>query len=120
MSSDACMIRVEGEEDICVYPSEPVLRLLGKEHTLLIIGLLGNRGGARFNEIAREIGGVRPNLLSMRLRELEELGLVGRRVVDSRPPGTEYFLTEAGRELRRLLIPLFKWLESRGEEVQKM
>ncbi|MGC8772915.1 MAG: winged helix-turn-helix transcriptional regulator [Conexivisphaera sp.] len=110
MSEDACMI-VTDEGEICVYPSEGVLRLLGKEYTILIIGLLGNRGSARFNEISRSVGNPRPNLLSIRLRELEEAGLVERRVVQSRPPGGEYSLTERGRELRRLLIPIFRWLE---------
>jgi len=113
VSDDACMISTE-EGEICVYPSEDVLRLLGKEYTILVIGLLGNRGGAGFNEISRNVGNPRPNLLSIRLRELEDAGLVARRVVGSRPPRVEYSLTERGRELRRLLVPIFRWLEEQS------
>jgi len=104
------MIDVDGAR-VCLYPSEMTIRLLGKEYTILIVGLLGNRGKSGFNEIARSVGGPRPNLLSHRLRELEAAGLVERRVVRSRPVAVVYSLTDRGRELRSLLLPLFKWLE---------
>jgi DNA-binding HxlR family transcriptional regulator len=111
MSESACMIDVDGRR-ICLYPSEPIIRLLGKEYTILILGLLGNTGKAGFNEIARNVGNPRPNLLSHRLHELEEVGLVARNVVHSKPITVEYSLTAMGTELRNILIPLFKWLES--------
>ncbi|MGC8558150.1 MAG: winged helix-turn-helix transcriptional regulator [Nitrososphaeria archaeon] len=104
------MIDVEGRR-VCLYPSEPIIRLVGKEYTILIVGFLGNTGKARFNEIARNVGNPRPNLLSHRLHEMEEAGLILRGVLHSKPVSVEYSLTDKGRELRRLLIPLFEWLE---------
>lgn len=105
------MINAEGGS-ICIYPSQGVLRLLGKEYTLLIIGLLGNEGGGvGFNEISRSIGNPKPSVLSARLKEMEAAGLVVRRVENTRPVSVKYSLSRKGMELRRLLIPIFKWLE---------
>ncbi len=108
-----------GRGEICIYPSQKILRLLGKEYTLLIIGLLGNvEEGIGFNEMARSIGNPRPSVLSTRLKEMEEAGgLVTRMVKNTRPVTVNYALSEKGRELRRLLIPLFRWLEKNEEGV---
>ncbi|MGC8600453.1 MAG: winged helix-turn-helix transcriptional regulator [Nitrososphaeria archaeon] len=111
MSKKACMI-VYGDREICIYPAQKIMRVLGKEYTLLIIGLLGNKEKSGFNEIARNVGNPRPNLLSKRLKELEEAGLVSRRVIPGIPVNTEYSLTEKGKKLRDLLIPVFEWIES--------
>jgi DNA-binding HxlR family transcriptional regulator len=49
---------------------------------------------------------VPPTTLSARLEELAEAGVLVRRVVDSRPPRTEYALTEKGSRLSALLDAL--------------
>ncbi len=110
MSEKACMIS-DGQNAICLYPSQETLKVLGKQYTLLIIGLLGNKGASGFNEILKSVGSPRANLLSMRMKELESLGLVSRRVTVDRPLRVEYSLTEKGVQLRELLIPVFRWLE---------
>ncbi|MCL2726626.1 MAG: helix-turn-helix transcriptional regulator [Polyangiaceae bacterium] len=54
----------------------------------------------RFGELRRDIPGISARILSLRLRELEERGLVVRRaLVGSSPPSAEYVLTDLGREL---------------------
>ena len=111
MSETACMIEAGGKQ-ICVYPSEAIIKILGKQYTLLIIGLLGNNGKSGFNEIARSVGNPRPNLLSHRLRELEEAGLVSKTVTVEKGLRVDYYLTKKGNELRKLLIPIFEWLEA--------
>jgi DNA-binding HxlR family transcriptional regulator len=105
------MIEVNGKK-VCLYPSEKIIKLLGKEYTILIVGLLGNREKSSFNEIAKSVGNPSPNLLSHRLHEMEEAGLILRDVVNTRPVSVKYSLTKRGRELRGLLIPVFKWLET--------
>ena len=110
MSELACMIEAD-DKKICIYPSEKIVKLLGKEYTILIIVLLGNRKKARFNEIAKNLGNPSPNLLSYRLQEMEEAGLVLRNIVETKPITVEYSLTEKGWELRKLLIPIFEWIE---------
>ena len=45
-------------------------------------------------------------VLAQRLSELEEAGILERRVIDARPPRVEYRLTDAGRRLRALVRAL--------------
>jgi DNA-binding HxlR family transcriptional regulator len=53
----------------------------------------------RFGELRHDIPRISARVLSARLRELEEKGVVDRRVVPTSPPSVEYELTELGREL---------------------
>jgi len=106
----ACMI-IHDMREICILPSEAVLRLIGKKYTLLIIGLLGNEKSMHFNQVMRSVGATRSNLISQRFKELEKAGLVERKITNTRPVGVEYSLTERGQELRAKLIPLFDWIE---------
>lgn len=73
-------------------------------------------GSSRFNDLRRGVPKMSPSLLSRRLRELEEAGIVTRRSVPDHPEIQEYHLTEAGRELRPVIEAFGfwgqKWLES--------
>jgi DNA-binding HxlR family transcriptional regulator len=111
IADEACMI-LHQEGRICLFPSEPFLRIIGKKYTILIIGLLGNEKTMSFNKIRKSIGNPRANLLSQRFKEMEELGLIERRVISTRPISVEYSLTEKGARLRENLIPLFRWIEA--------
>ena len=53
----------------------------------------------RFNELKQAVGEIPPRTLAQRLVELEEAGVLERRVVDARPPLVEYRLTDEGRRL---------------------
>ena len=57
-------------------------------------------GATRFNEFKQSIGAIPPGTLAQRLVELEEAGVLERRVLDARPPRVEYRLTEEGRRLK--------------------
>lgn len=56
-------------------------------------------GPRRFGELRRDIPRISSRVLSARLRELQERGVIVRHVVDSSPPSVEYELTELGHEL---------------------
>ena len=58
------------------------------------------RGAVRFNEFRQAVGAIPPRTLAQRLVELEEAGMLERRVVDARPPRVEYRLTDEGRRLK--------------------
>ena len=79
--------------------------LLGRRYALAIV-YASRSGATRFNEFKQVLGPVPPTTLSARLDELAEAGIFERRVVDSRPPRTEYALTEKGRCLSALLDAL--------------
>jgi DNA-binding HxlR family transcriptional regulator len=79
--------------------------LLGRRYALAIV-YASRSGATRFNEFRQVLGPVPPTTLSARLDELAEAGVFERRVIDSKPPRTEYALTEKGRRLSALLDAL--------------
>jgi DNA-binding HxlR family transcriptional regulator len=76
-----------------------VFRLVGKRWTLPILAAL-MYGPVRFSEIGRSVPGLSERVMSERLQELCEAGLVERQVVAGPPLGTSYRLTESGEHLR--------------------
>jgi DNA-binding HxlR family transcriptional regulator len=78
---------------------------LGRRHALAIV-YASRTGATRFNEFRQVLGPVPPTTLSARLDDLAEAGILERRVIDSRPPRTEYTLTEKGGRLAALLDAL--------------
>jgi DNA-binding HxlR family transcriptional regulator len=76
-----------------------VLRLVGKRWTLAILAALMH-GPARFSELARAVPGLSERVMSERLQELCEAGLIAREAEPGPPPGTRYQLTPLGERLR--------------------
>src|SRR5919206_136854 len=76
------------------------LDLLGERWTLLIVRDL-LRGRRRFQDLIESLPGIAPNVLSDRLKLLEECGIVSRRFYSEHPPRAEYVLTDKGGELGR-------------------
>jgi DNA-binding HxlR family transcriptional regulator len=58
-----------------------------------------HNGAVRFGEFSQSVEGISPRVLSERLRELEQEGLISRTVLPTSPPSVEYRLTEKGRRL---------------------
>ena len=73
---------------------------------MLAIVYTAHGGAIRFNEFKRTLEGIPPRTLAQRLQELEDAGILERRVIDDRPPRVEYRLTPAGRRLRALVRAL--------------
>jgi DNA-binding HxlR family transcriptional regulator len=65
---------------------------------------------ARFQEIKKALGEISARVLSLKLTRLENLGLVRRRVLDTKPPGVEYSLTDKGLQAAKLGEPVFLYL----------
>src|ERR687897_2279088 len=76
--------------------------------TLLLIRDLAE-GSARFCELERSPEGISPRTLSLRLRALEEEGIVARHTFPEVPPRVEYALTEKGRALVPLIEDMRKY-----------
>ena len=104
----ACVIR-EGGQEYCIYPLDDVLAALGKKWALFVIAVLGNERRTRFNDLLGQLRGISPRTLTDRLRELESLRLVDRRVFPEVPLRVEYGLAEEGRRMRTALIPFLQW-----------
>jgi DNA-binding HxlR family transcriptional regulator len=69
-------------------------------------------GRCRFGELERSLEGISPRTLSLRLRSLEEEGIVARQTFPEVPPRVEYELTEKGRAL----VPIIESMRSYGTE----
>lgn len=89
-------------------PVVKAIRVLEKKWTLLILRELG-RSRRRFCELQEAIGNPNSATLTERLKELEEEGIVARRVVRATPPWVEYSLTPKGEALRQMLHCLEQW-----------
>src|SRR5882757_9062791 len=79
--------------------------------TLLVIRDLA-AGRSRFCELERSLQGISPRTLSLRLRALEEEGVVARQTFPEVPPRVEYALTEKGRAL----VPLIEDMRAYGRQ----
>lgn len=77
--------------------------------TLLLIRDLA-AGSTRFCEFERSLAGISPRTLSLRLRALEEEGIVERQTFGEVPPRVEYALTEKGRAL----VPIIEDMRTYG------
>jgi DNA-binding HxlR family transcriptional regulator len=84
------------------------LATVGDRWTLLIVATL-LEGSRRFGELQEELEGIAPNVLSSRLSQLEEEGLVVAEPYCERPPRYVYELTEPGRALSGALRLLAHW-----------
>lgn len=84
------------------------LDVLGDRWTLLVVRDL-LRGRGKFQEFTESLPGIAPNILSDRLKQLEEGGIVTRRFYSDHPPRAEYVLTEKGRQLDVVVGALAAW-----------
>ncbi|WP_082653293.1 helix-turn-helix domain-containing protein [Aureimonas sp. AU22] len=79
----------------------------GKWKSVVLFHLLS--GTLRFGELRRQIPTVTPRMLTNQLRELEEDGLVERKVYAQVPPKVEYSLSPLGRTMEPILLALKGW-----------
>jgi DNA-binding HxlR family transcriptional regulator len=89
-------------------PVEMTLQLIGNRWKVLIIRDL-LEGTKRFGELKKSVGTITQKVLTQNLREMEESGLVVRKVYAEVPPKVEYTLTETGYSLKPILDSMVKW-----------
>src|SRR6201986_3739453 len=92
------------------------LELVGERWTLLILRELLARP-SRYTDLLDDLPGIPTNVLSTRLKELEEAGIVERRIAPAPQRGILYAPTEAGQNLQGAVIALALWGNTRlGEQ----
>lgn len=96
-------------------PVEVAVSVVGGAWKLSIVKYL-LEGTHRFGELRRAIGPVSERTLARQLRELEEDGVVIRRVYAEVPPKVEYSLTDLGRSLGGLVAEMNAWGLAYGVE----
>lgn len=101
---DAAMAKTYGQ----TCPVAQTLEIIGERWTILILRDLF-RGPKRFQDLQESLVGVAPNMLSDRLKTLEEHGLIRREFYSEHPPRAAYALTPLGLELRPALRAIAIW-----------
>ena len=89
-------------------PLDAALTRVGDRWSLLLVEALLD-GPRRFGELAEQVVGIAPNILTDRLRRLEREGVVASEPYSRRPLRMAYRLTEDGRELAGVLRLLAAW-----------
>ncbi len=99
--------------DVCVEPCaiEKGMRIIGGKWTGSILWHVKD-GPVRFNDLARMVGGASKKMITERLRQLEQQGLVLREVRETSPVSVEYSITPLGTSALAFLDELRKWSES--------
>lgn len=89
-------------------PVEATLEVIGgKWKGIILFHLL--EGTMRFSELQRAAGTVTQRMLTKQLRELENDGVIFRKVYPVVPPKVEYSMTEKGRSLEPILVAMRDW-----------
>jgi DNA-binding HxlR family transcriptional regulator len=91
---------------------EITIDIMGGKWKSLILWKLHQHKVLRNGELTRLIPNITQKMLTQQLREMEECGLVERKVYEQVPPKVEYSLTEHGRKLEPIMIMMKGW----GEE----
>lgn len=99
--------KVPTSNEVCPH-FHSAIELIGKRWSGAIIFALAD-GPRRFAELKRAVPGLSDRLLSQRLRELEEAGLMVREVEDGPQIRVNYSLTEMGQGLRPAVLALREW-----------
>lgn len=101
---------METENNLPACPVETTLMLIGDKWKGLILRDL-MPGTRRFGELKKSIGSVSQKVLTAQLRDMEEKGLVSRKVYAEVPPRVEYSLTDLGKSLKPILDTMWVWGE---------
>lgn len=89
-------------------PVETTLMLIGDKWKVLILRDL-MEGTKRFGELKKSICTVSQKVLTAQLRDMEDKGLLTRKVYAEVPPRVEYTLTETGYSLKQILDSMVAW-----------
>ena len=95
------------DENNC--PMTATLKVIGGKWKLILINLISLNAPARFGILKRKIKGITPGMLTSMLRELEQDGIIERKVYAEVPARVEYALTPHGVTLRPLLEMMCAW-----------
>ena len=114
----AVELRPNGRKDVVNVCTEPCaiergMRIRGGKWKGSILWHLQD-GPVRFNDLARQLGGASKKMVTQRLREMEDIGLVERKVLSTRPVAVAYEITDFGRSSLTVLEQLKAWAEENG------
>ena len=96
----------DGEHELCIDTTIPILHLLGKRYSMLILGVLSTEHSVHFNGIVAAIPRSSSTIISKTLKDMVELGVITKEITESK---IRYTLTPIGNELRNSVMPLLRF-----------
>lgn len=95
------------DEKTC--PVTATMQVLGGKWKPILINAIYFTSPARFGELKRSVKGITQSMLTSQLRQLEEDGIIKRKIYAEIPPRVEYTLTEFGLTLSPILVAMGNW-----------
>jgi DNA-binding HxlR family transcriptional regulator len=93
-------------------PIHGLMEVLARPWTMHILWTLSNSGPTRFGALRRQVEGISSRVLTQRLRELEEKGIVFREYEPTIPPAVTYGITKRMNDIGLILDQLNRLAES--------
>lgn len=90
-------------------PVTATMKVLGGKWKAILINAIYHTSPARFGELKRSVKGITQSMLTQQLRELEDDGLISRKIYAEIPPRVEYTLTEFGLTLSPIMQSMAIW-----------
>ncbi len=106
------------DENSC--PVTSTMQVLGGKWKPILINAIYFTSPARFGELRRSVKGITQSMLTSQLRELEDDGIITRKIYAEIPPRVEYTLTEFGLTLSPILQSMAKWGDEYRIKKQKV
>lgn len=101
----------DGEDPPWFRTLDGLIDLIARTHAINIVIHVETEGPIRYSELKEDLDITSDTLLSTRLDDLEDSGLLVRKAYDEIPPRVEYSLTDDGHELAECLVPILAWSE---------
>ena len=95
------------DENSC--PVTATMKVLGGKWKPILINAIYFTAPARFGELKRSVIGITQSMLTQQLRELEDDGIISRKIYGEIPPKVEYTLTEFGLTLSPVIQTMANW-----------
>lgn len=95
------------DENSC--PVTATMQVLGGKWKSILINAIYHTSPARFGELKRSVKGITQSMLTKQLRELEDDGVISRKIYAEIPPRVEYTLTEFGLTLSPIMLSMAEW-----------
>ncbi|MBL7752050.1 MAG: winged helix-turn-helix transcriptional regulator [Chitinophagaceae bacterium] len=110
-------IKLHGQEYHCAM--DITMDYIGGKWKTVVLWYL-RKDKKRFSELKKLIPGITEKMLSIQLKQLEQDGLIGRKIYGEVPPRVEYSLTDFGKTLIPMLEEIAKWGRHLGEQDGEM
>ena len=95
------------DENSC--PVTATMKVLGGKWKPILINAIYHTAPVRFGELKRSVIGITQSMLTQQLRELEDDGIISRKIYAQIPPKVEYTLTEFGLTLSPVIQTMANW-----------